>query len=99
MGRSTQFIGHTNRVIDFLSTCERVEKIGEVTGMFDEPVADLHRYRDADGNLWDEVVEFEPWSSGPVIFLGIRCGDRWMGWEPVSASHEFVDYESGEFYM
>lgn len=78
--RTTQFRGHTEMVENFLKHCQKKEKIGEVLGMCDEHVCDLFRYEDNRGNLWDEVVQAEPWSAGPVIFLGIQSNGYFDGW-------------------
>lgn len=45
---------------------------GEVVlGMFDEEFK-LKTYQLADGSLYEEYVQAEPWSSGPCIFLALR---------------------------
>jgi len=37
-------------------------------GMFGEEIP-LHEYALRNGETWREIVQAEPWSSGPVIFL------------------------------
>ena len=37
-------------------------------GMFEEEIP-LHEYELTNGEMWREVVQAAPWSSGPVIFL------------------------------
>ena len=104
MARSTQFIGHTTEVSTFLKTCEKLEKCGEVAGMFGEHVYDLHKYKDSRGNVWKEKVQAEPWSSGPMIFLciekvssekQIQCG--WK--QDDSVRGQEFDYELGLFWV
>lgn len=103
MARSTQFIGHTADVAAFLETCEKLEKCGEVTGMFDEHVCDLHKYKDKYGNVWKERIQAEPWSSGPMIFLCIQ-GEfdgttQTKGWTVNSSLKGEYDPVAGEYYV
>jgi hypothetical protein len=59
-----------------------MEKIDEgrfTVGMFDEEIP-LSTYRLKDGRIAREVVQADPWSSGPVIFTcleveGLRIGE------------------------
>lgn len=49
------------------------EEIGEVEGMFGEVVYKLRRFIDKEtGEQFQEFVQAEPWSSGPMIFLGLE---------------------------
>lgn len=72
MSRSTQFIGHTKEVGDFLRSCSIIRSVGTVTGMFDEEVSTLSDWSDSNDHVWREFIQYEPWSSGPMIFLGIK---------------------------
>lgn len=46
-------------------------KCGTYIGMFEEEY-DLSRYELKDGGYADEYEQCSPWSSGPVIFLGLK---------------------------
>lgn len=89
MSRSTQFIGHTEEVerfIDFLLEQKKASvtlKNIPVTGMFEEKVHDLRVFTLPNGEEWEECVQSEIWSSGPVIALCIvnRLSNLAMGWE------------------
>ena len=96
MSRSTSYIGLTHTARVFLKENVIVEehtfdndfgggkvyrpksvKIGEC-GMFDE--CDLKAYPLKDGQIAEEFVQFEPWASGPHVFIGLRIGERVIGW-------------------
>jgi len=63
-------------------TEEIAEKVDDgrfTVGMFDEEIP-LSTFRLRDGRIAKEVVQAEPWSSGPVIFTcleveGLRVGE------------------------
>lgn len=100
--RTTQFIGHTDEVLNFLKTCTKTKKINTAFGMFGEPVADLYEYIDATGQMWEEFLQFCPWSSGPMLFLAIRNKQtkKIKGWKPSHTAHcEFIDSAKGTFYV
>ena len=42
----------------------------------------LSRYRLADGRVFEEDIQAEPWSSGPVFFLALK--DEHGEWAPES---------------
>lgn len=98
--RSTQFIGHTNSVKSFLSFCKKGEYISTVEGMFDEEVYDLHYYTDNNGIVWEEFVLASPWSSGPMIFLGIKNKNNLvMGWKLDRNTKGEVDWEKETYFV
>ena len=99
--RTTQLIGHTDKVFNFLAKeCEKLDCIDVIEGMFMEPIYGLHKYKDKDGNIWEEFEQDCPWSSGPMIFLGIKNGDVIKGWTLKDRSiGEYVDYEKGEYWV
>ena len=49
-----------------------------IEGAWDDHVAPLRRYQLQDGREVEEFVQAEPWSSGPMYFVGLR----WVGKEP-----------------
>lgn len=101
--RTTQFIGHTDEVLNFLETCIKIKNIDTVYGMFDESIKDLYEYVDPSTNqTWEEFVQFCPWSSGPMIFLAIRNKQtgKIKGWKILKQSkYEFINYNEGTFYV
>lgn len=57
--------------------------IEDVMGMFNEAVAALYKYTTRNGRVVQEVIQCEPWSSGPVIFLcleDIKTKERLFEW-------------------
>lgn len=52
----------------------KTEKCGEYIGMFDDEYL-LLRYFLIDGRTADEFEQCAPWSSGPMIFLGLKVSD------------------------
>ncbi|MFW9873072.1 MAG: hypothetical protein ACFFG0_08235 [Candidatus Thorarchaeota archaeon] len=54
--------------------CRKLEQIGEYYGMF-ENTYPLFRHQLKDGRYADEFYQCAPWSSGPVIFLGLKVSD------------------------
>lgn len=50
----------------------RIRVIGKITGAWKPHVADLHRYTMADGKVYEEYIQAEPWSSGPVYHIALK---------------------------
>lgn len=88
MSRSTSYIGLTKEAKDFLHKNAKTQtKIfnngyGECTivepvaipigkcGMFDECPVNKYELKD---NTWaQEFIQAEPWSSGPIVFIGLK---------------------------
>lgn len=84
--RMDQFMGLPSEAVSFLAEyesplkicpeCKRpfprdLEVISHYLGMFDEEYP-LHRHVLSDGRVADEFLQAEPWSSGPMHFLGLR---------------------------
>jgi len=103
MSRSTQLIGHTDKVSRFLQKCKKSDKLKPIKGMFGEDVYMLHKYIDKKGRVWKEFVQTAPWSSGPMIFLAIGCKatGKMKGWEARRpyGGDEVVDYQKGIFWV
>jgi len=96
MSRSTSYVGLTKEARNFLKENAHIETItftndyGEGTvqrpkgiktgecGMFDE--CELKTYILKDGSEAEEFVQFEPWASGPWVFVGLRVGEKVIGW-------------------
>lgn len=89
MSRSDQYIGLPEDAQEFLREygmtpepcphCGRgypmkTEKIGKFTGMFDDEYP-LLRYQLKDGRHADEFLQADPWSSGPMFFIGLKVSD------------------------
>ena len=53
---------------------KKLETIGHYEGMFEQEYP-LHRHTLKDGRFADEFLQADPWSSGPVAFLGLRVSD------------------------
>lgn len=99
MARTTQFIGHTNSVYAYLDKCQKCEQAGVVEGMFGEIAYNLFVYVDCFGTEWREFVQAEPWSSGPMIFLGLKSESQVFGWTKKPSSKEMVDRENGLYWV
>jgi hypothetical protein len=52
----------------------KTEECGEYLGMFSNEYS-LLRYFLIDGRTADEFEQAAPWSSGPMIFLGLKVSD------------------------
>lgn len=89
MSRSTQFIGLNDRAINWLkryavriseSKSDRKRFVqcdcGEIlTGMFGEDVYTPQKYYLKGGGYVKEVLQCDPWSGGPMLFLCLEFPD------------------------
>ena len=74
-----QCCGVSGRSIDDCKIPSKQRVSYEVyTGMFDDEYP-LYVYTLKDGMIAEEFVQVDPWSSGPVIFLGLRVIDQDVG--------------------
>lgn len=111
MSRTTQFIGLTNDASQYVANLRQLESDTHTTGMFDEeiplrkwdaPEEFQHPDRDA---CVREVVQAEPWSSGPMIFtcLELDFGNGGKGeflqWIEDPNVRGEVDQERGRFWI
>lgn len=70
MSRCVQIVGHTNYTSGFLKTCKRTNDIvGNITDFDESSLMTLWVYIDANNNRWEEFIQYQPWSSGPMYFL------------------------------
>ena len=53
---------------------KKPEVIGRFYGMFDQEYP-LHRFQLQDDCYAEEYLQAEPWSSGPMFFIGLRVYD------------------------
>ena len=89
--RSDQFMGLPFEAIDFLAAnevrdepcpcCKRPypakrEVCGTYWGAYDINEHPLFRYFLTEGRVAKEFVQAEPWSSGPMFFLGLKVYDK-----------------------
>lgn len=100
MGRSTQYIGLTNKAKRFVKNFTQ-EHYHLTDGMFGEEVFGS-LYFDSETNIkYQEEVQFKPWSSGPMIFTHLRdqYGNIMFSWvEDENIDGEF-DRETGKMYV
>lgn len=115
MSRTTQYIGLTNDARNYVKNAISIEQYEMTTGMFNEPVM---------GNIYylppllgldkeliaKEVVQFTPWSSGPMIFTHLQfilvkednskcdCGYYYSWVQNPLITNEF-DVERGHCYV
>ena len=96
MSRSTSYIGLSKEAREFLKENAVIEPVtfnngyGDCTiyrpvgvktgvcGMFEE--CELQTYIMKDGSEAEEFVQFDPWASGPWIFVGLKHNDNVIGW-------------------
>lgn len=104
MSRSTQYIGLNGNSVKLVNDMLLTKKYNgrSTPGMFGEEVP-LADYEAADGTLvFLEIVQAEPWSSGPMIFTcllseeGVNRVHEWV--EDNSVDGE-VDYANGKYYV
>ena len=72
--------GHEDTPIErpmFGSSVTAVESDRKWTGMYDEPYH-LMDYQMPDGRVFEEHVQADPWSSGPVVFTALKCNNEWL---------------------
>lgn len=113
MSRTTQYIGLTREAMNYLADYKRVKNSTNITkGMFDEDVSLGEWVSRHDGaKFWKikEIVQMEPWSSGPMIFtclVGFFYNDKecvhpisFLGWvEDPRINNEF-DREKGIMWV
>jgi len=101
--RTTQYIGLTKKCQEQTQGLEKREIPGWQTfGMFDEDIP-LYAYYRKDGSMAAiEYVHACPWSSGPMIFLGLMTSNgpspyNWL--EDIKASDSQLDYDEGIYYV
>jgi hypothetical protein len=107
MSRTVQFVGHTREVSGFLKACKAVKfQIQTICDFNEEPLYDLSVFIDAMGNHWEEFVQFQPWSSGPMYFLAVRnieteevIGWGWTKDDPLCRTHLEFDRDLGIFWV
>jgi len=100
--RTTQYIGHCDKSLNILKNCEKREKIEEIFGMFGEHIIDIFLFYDPKTNkYYREFEQYCPWSSGPMIFLGLKDEEgNEYGWEYVDKGlGEYIDYKEGCFWV
>lgn len=98
--RCDQFCGLPKHALEFLEKWQKRcdccgqflpshTHVGYYTGMFDNQYP-LMQYELTDGRYADEFLQAEPWSSGPMFFLGLKVSDgqefRWTQEEIDNAS-------------
>lgn len=74
MSRQTQLAGLTDSARNFIEQRGKFLENGDsVLGMFEEEAYILRKFQDSvTGANFEEFVQAEPWSSGPVIFIGLK---------------------------
>lgn len=75
MARSHNIVGLTSSASLYLKDhCEDIGMHDKVYDAFgDLPIYDLHRYKDlSTGEIYKEVVEKEPWESGPETYICLQ---------------------------
>jgi hypothetical protein len=61
-------LGVSDRTIIDIKT----EIIGKIEGAWNDHVADLNRYTLPSGDVYEEYIQAEPWSSGPCYFIALK---------------------------
>jgi hypothetical protein len=103
--RTTQYIGLNALALEFVATLEKLDIKHFTTGMFEEEVP-LGVWKDTDGTIYKEVVQIEPWSSGPMIFTCVEVYGvkpkmwlhQWIECVP-HRQHECVDFTRGTYFV
>lgn len=100
-----QFIGNTKEASDFLAKCKRGNPVESIYGFGHEVVCDLYEWIDESGKKWTEFVQYEIWSSGPMIFTALKSeDDKVIGWKLLETFYSYrhnkeFDEEKGEIYI
>lgn len=78
MARMTQFVGLPPKASEYIKNAKVISRFVGTTGIADEPVylrmfeveeeSDYYGAKFPQTKVYIEVVQAEPWSSGPVIF-------------------------------
>jgi hypothetical protein len=102
MSRSTQWIGLTGAASEFIQSFNQEYKGRYTTGMFEEELALATYTNPANGEVYKEVVQCVPWSSGPMIFTCLEDadGNKLFSWieDREMRGREF-DYASGRMWV
>lgn len=70
--RMDQYIGLNDWGQELTSHMEK-EVCGEIEGAWTDVVSNLYRYKGMHGVfLFEEYVQAEPWSSGPMYFVALK---------------------------
>lgn len=96
MSRTTQYIGLTKRALEYVNDAVEAKPYNMTEGMFGE-IIHGSIYTMPNGEILTEVVQAEPWSSGPMIFTHLRCRppelpfpeSQHSGVQPEDANAEF----------
>ena len=115
--RTTQYIGLTNDALEYVKNAIRTETIPLTFGMFDEEVKGTRYHMPVPSGpnteYWvDEIVQAEPWSSGPMIFTCLQsflkkeCGQvcemgKYFEWvlNPTIKNGQEYDPIKGHYYL
>lgn len=98
--RMTQYVGLTDEAKDFVKEMERSSASPNNDGMFDENVP-YSVFTDRHGNVFTEVFQCSPWSSGPMIFtcLQDQNGDKYFRWTLGTPEDREYDPRTGKYYI
>ena len=56
-------------------TDTKTERIATIAGAFDDVAGHLFRHTLADGTIYEEYLQANPWSSGPMYFVALKDAD------------------------
>lgn len=70
----------------------KVEDIAAVDGAWTEKFFTLHRYTLVDGTVYEEYIQAEPWSSGPMYFIALKTKGGMPVVESLWTEQEMTEY-------
>jgi hypothetical protein len=71
MGRSDQFMGLTDQAYELIQDATKEAECGHYKGMFGDDYS-LTEYIMVDGSRYQEFLQADPWSGGPVFFIALK---------------------------
>jgi len=84
----------TRTIESKIETLVRREVYSQINGAWQDIVANLHEYTWPSGEVCREIIQAEPWSSGPMYFL---CLEITGGENAGQKIYEWTDEEMSQY--
>ena len=107
MSLSTQYIGLNAKAMNFIKQNNLSPRYpndnhsGDNIGMFDEDIL-FSSYNSPNGDIYDEILQCSPWSSGPMLFTQLQLrgkGNIYCQWEEDPNCNGEVNFSNSTYYV